>query len=142
MANELNPDNILNGGYNTEWAENLGTDRVNVIAYNRADWEQYEKDHSRSRFQYDPSGETFDQLEDMQRWRDNSYEDAQSYTDQELAQAIAEKQAIRDDESQDNKFRAILERWPRTRNRDGENRSLSGMRFGEAWMSTTPLRRS
>ena len=35
VANELNADNIRSGGYTSAWAENLGTDRVNVKEYNR-----------------------------------------------------------------------------------------------------------
>lgn len=35
VANELAPENIDSGEYNTEWAETLGTDRINAEAYSR-----------------------------------------------------------------------------------------------------------
>lgn len=35
VANELDPANIENGGYNTQWAEELGTNRINEEAYSR-----------------------------------------------------------------------------------------------------------
>ena len=72
-------------------------------------WEQYEQEREGERFQYDPTSEKVDQLEDMRGWREDTYEQAQSYTDRELTQAIEEKRAIRDDESQDNKSRAIAQ---------------------------------
>ena len=34
VSNELNPQNIASGGYATEWAEKIGTKRVNREAYN------------------------------------------------------------------------------------------------------------
>lgn len=72
-------------------------------------WEQYEQEHEGERFQYDPTSEKVDQLEDMRGWREDTYEQAQSYTDRELTQAIEEKRAIRDDKAQDNKSRAIAQ---------------------------------
>ena len=35
VANELNPDNIKSGGYASEWAENIGTNRINAQEYSR-----------------------------------------------------------------------------------------------------------
>lgn len=35
VLNELNPENIAGGGYNTEWAERIGTDRINAEEYSR-----------------------------------------------------------------------------------------------------------
>lgn len=35
VANELAPENIDSGEYNTEWAETLGTDRINAETYSR-----------------------------------------------------------------------------------------------------------
>lgn len=35
VVNELAPENIDSGEYNTEWAEKLGTDRINVEAYSK-----------------------------------------------------------------------------------------------------------
>lgn len=35
VVNELAPENIDSGEYNTEWAEKLGTDRINAEAYSR-----------------------------------------------------------------------------------------------------------
>ena len=36
VSNGLNPDNIMSGEYDTAWAENIGTERINTEAYNRA----------------------------------------------------------------------------------------------------------
>lgn len=35
VLNELDPENIAGGGYNTEWAERIGTDRINAEEYGR-----------------------------------------------------------------------------------------------------------
>ena len=35
VANELNPENIKSGDYNTAWAESIGTNRINVNEYSR-----------------------------------------------------------------------------------------------------------
>ena len=35
VANEMNPDNIKSGGYNSAWAEKLDTNRINVEEYSR-----------------------------------------------------------------------------------------------------------
>jgi hypothetical protein len=35
VANELNPENIKSRGYTSAWAENIGTDRINVKEYNK-----------------------------------------------------------------------------------------------------------
>lgn len=35
VANELNPENIQSGDYNTAWAESIGTERINAEEYSR-----------------------------------------------------------------------------------------------------------
>ena len=35
VANELNPENVKSRGYTSAWAENIGTDRINVKEYNK-----------------------------------------------------------------------------------------------------------
>ena len=35
VSTEMNPENIRNGGYSSEWAENIGTERINAQEYSR-----------------------------------------------------------------------------------------------------------
>ena len=35
VSTEMNPENIRNGGYSSEWAENIGTERINAQEYGR-----------------------------------------------------------------------------------------------------------
>lgn len=37
VANELNPQNIQSGDFSTEWAQSIGTDRINPDAYSTPD---------------------------------------------------------------------------------------------------------
>ncbi len=115
MQKQIESGNQLSGNQLRQIVEIVGYDVVEAIVEDsniddtKPDWEQYEQGHSGDRFQYDPSSEPVDQLEDMRGWREDTYAEAQTYTDQELALAIQEQKVIRDDNSQDNKSRAIAQ---------------------------------
>ncbi|MBP3412410.1 MAG: hypothetical protein J6K89_04055 [Oscillospiraceae bacterium] len=73
------------------------------------DWEQYEQEHAGERFTRDRSGDVVDQTEDMELWREDTFEKAQEYSDEKLQQQIEEYRAKRDDSSQDEKSREIAQ---------------------------------